>query len=148
MHGSLGAVEDVGTEHTGKGSLTVRRETCENKDEYSARINTRIGERTVSLDTLLLGSSHVTPPTNLQENGPVSTVKHHLPSRPSFVINPLPPRAPSHHSAVQNTLAYPSACLLPYLVVVGSGFRGLWEWTRAVEKWCKNSRSSWLQTER
>lgn len=35
MHGSLGAVEDVGTEHTGKGSLTVRRETCENKDEYA-----------------------------------------------------------------------------------------------------------------
>lgn len=94
VHGSLGAVEDVGTEHTGKGSLTVRRETCENKDEYSERVNTTIGVRTVSLDTLLLGSSHVTPPTNLQENGPVSTVKHHLPSRPSFIINPLPPRAP------------------------------------------------------
>lgn len=31
VHGSLGAVEDVGTEHTGKGSLTVRRETCEKR---------------------------------------------------------------------------------------------------------------------
>lgn len=94
MHGSLGAVEDVGTEHTGKGSLTVRRETCENKDEYAATGNKTIGERTISLDTLLLGSSHVTPPTDLQENGPVSTVKHHLPSRPSFVINSHAAKSP------------------------------------------------------
>lgn len=45
LHGSSGTVEDVGTEHTGKGTLAVRGET-------------------IGLDTPLLGSSHVTPPTN------------------------------------------------------------------------------------